>query len=78
MTATVRNLPTVPPTHQPAIAASADRFCVYCGSPADVYGIGGPWCSPEHRRFDLDSDTTQLRRSRASDSELLRPYRGAA
>lgn len=38
------------------------RWCQYCGTQrADVFDIDGSWCSPEHRTFDRQSETTWWR-----------------
>lgn len=39
------------------------RRCQYCGKPAEVFDVDGAWCTPEHQRFDRQSEITYWRQA---------------
>lgn len=42
---------------------TAARRCQYCGKPAEVFDVDGEWCTPEHQRYDRQSETTYWRKA---------------
>lgn len=52
-----------PETDQPS--SQPAKLCQYGGAfcpPAEVFDLDGCWCTPEHRQYDRQSESTQLRR----------------
>ena len=39
------------------------RRCQYCGQRAEVFDVDGAWCTPEHQRYDRQSESTYWRKA---------------